>query len=61
MPESVLLHIRNDLSEGNKLYFQQDGALEHYHRDVSARVNRKFLNRWIRRKVPIEYPSTSPI
>ena len=42
------------------LYFQQDGASAHYSCQVRSWLDRKFPDRWIGRRGPIEWPARSP-
>ena len=41
-------------------YFQQDGAIEHFHIDVVNYTNNEFPRKWAGRGAPIEYPPRSP-
>ena len=43
-----------------EIYFQQDGAPPHYHRDVRAYLKATFPNRWIGRRGSVEFPARSP-
>ncbi|XP_014768026.1 uncharacterized protein LOC106867617 [Octopus bimaculoides] len=45
---------------GEGIYFQQDGALPHYHHDVLAYIDATNPNKWIGRKGSIEFPARSP-
>ena len=47
-------------TEEEDFYFQQDGALPQYHRDVTSFLNERLPNKWIRRRDFIEYPPRSP-
>ena len=42
------------------MYFQQDGAPAHYSLKVREWLDKKFPNRWIGRRGPIEWPARSP-
>lgn len=42
------------------MYFQQDGAPAHYSLQVREWLDKKFPNRWIGRRGPIEWPARSP-
>lgn len=44
----------------NNLWYQQDGAPPHYHRDARHYLNEIFPNRWIGRRGSIEWPPRSP-
>lgn len=41
-------------------WFQQDGAAPHYGRDVRAYLDAVFIDQWIGRRGPIEWPARSP-
>ena len=43
-----------------RMYFQQDGAPAHYSLQVREWLDKKFPNRWIGRRGPIEWPARSP-
>ena len=43
-----------------EIYFQQDGAPPHYHRDVRAYLEATFPNRWIGRRGSVDFPARSP-
>jgi len=43
-----------------RTWFQQDGAAPHYGRGVRNYLNEIFLNRWIGRRGPIDWPARSP-
>jgi transposase len=44
----------------NQIYFQQDGAPAHYHKEVRAWLDNKMPGRWIGRRGPTEWPPRSP-
>ena len=46
--------------DDDEIYFQQDGAPPHYHRDVRAHLDAAFPDTWIGRRGSIEYPARSP-
>ena len=43
-----------------EFYFQQDGALPHFHRDVRGCLDENLQNRWIGRRGAVEFPARSP-
>ena len=49
-----------DFGDDGDIYFQQDGAPPHYHRDVRAYLDAVFPDTWIGRRGPTEYPARSP-
>lgn len=49
-----------ELYQGEEVYFQQDGAPPHFHRDVRNFLNISFPNKWIGRRGSVEYPPRSP-
>jgi hypothetical protein len=38
------------------MWYQQDGSLPHYHRDVRAYLDNTFPDRWIGPRGSVEYP-----
>ena len=58
--EFVGPQITEMFGEDSDIYFQQDGAPPHYHRDVRAYLDAVFPDTWIGRRGPIEYPARSP-
>ena len=48
------------LVKQQRMFFQQDGAPAHYSLDVRNWLNKKFGDRWIGRRGPIEWPARSP-
>ena len=52
--EDIPLMIRS------KMYFQHDGALPHYTRNVRDYLNESFPNRWLGRGGPVAWPPRSP-
>ncbi|CAM1299642.1 Uncharacterised protein r2_g956 [Pycnogonum litorale] len=59
LQQSVMPCIRNDFKDED-VYFQQDGAPPHYHRDVRSFLDGVLPNRWIGRRGFVEYPPRSP-
>ena len=51
--------IRDDF-EDEDVYFQEDGAPPHYHREVRSFLDEVLPNRWIGRRGFVEYPPRSP-
>lgn len=50
-----------ELAEDDEVvWFQQDGAPAHYHADVRRFLNHTFINSWIGRGGPVEWPAWSP-
>lgn len=50
-----------ELAEDDEVvWFQQDGAPAHYHADVRNFLNHTFVNSWIGRGGPVEWPARSP-
>ncbi|XP_015113023.1 uncharacterized protein LOC107038442 [Diachasma alloeum] len=45
---------------GRPRWFQQDGALPHCARDVTAFLNAQFPGRWFGRYGPLHWPARSP-
>ena len=43
-----------------ELYFQQDGAPPHYHRDVRGYLEENLQSRWIGRRGAVEFSSRKP-
>ncbi|GFS72586.1 uncharacterized protein NPIL_493121 [Nephila pilipes] len=59
LQQSVISSTREDF-EQEEIYFQQDGAPPHYHRDVRSFLDGILPNRWIGRRGFVEYPPRSP-
>ncbi|KAK8386317.1 hypothetical protein O3P69_010768 [Scylla paramamosain] len=57
LQEFVGPQITEMFGEDSDIYFQQDGAPPHYHRDVRAYLDAVFPDTWIGRRGPIEYPA----
>ena len=51
--------VREDV-EDEEFYFQQDGTLQHYHRDARSFLRDILPSRWIGRRGFVEYPQRSP-
>jgi len=49
-----------DMFGHEEIYFQQDGAPPHYHRDVRAYLDATYPNTWIGRRGSVEFPARSP-
>ena len=60
LQEFVGPQITEMFSDNGEIYFQQDGAPPHYHRDARAHLDAAFLDTWIGRRGAIEYPARSP-
>jgi hypothetical protein len=56
----MLEHFLVTQLDENNVIWQQDGALPHYHRDVTWHLNQKFPERWIGRGGYIPWPPRSP-
>ena len=56
---SVLQAIRA-LYENSDVFYQQDGAPAHYHRDVRASLDENLQGHWIGRRGTFEFPPRSP-
>jgi hypothetical protein len=50
----------HQMYEDEDMWYQQDGALQHYHRDVRDYLDNSFPDRWIGRRGSVEYPPRSP-
>ncbi|GFT11903.1 uncharacterized protein NPIL_425361 [Nephila pilipes] len=59
LQQSIIPSIREDFKQ-EEFFFQQDGALPHYHRDVRSFLDGILPNRWIGRRGIVEYPPRSP-
>ncbi|GFQ65292.1 DUF4817 domain-containing protein [Trichonephila clavata] len=59
LQQYVIPSIREDF-EPEEFYFLQDGAPQHYHRDVRSFLDGILPNRWIGRRGFVEYPPRSP-
>jgi len=55
---SILPAIRTLFGNG-RFYFQQDGALPHFHRDVRAYLDENLPGKWIGRIGAVEFPPRS--
>ena len=60
LQEFVRPQITEMFGDDRDIYFQQDGAPPHYHRDVRAYLDAVFPDAWIGRRGPTEYPARSP-
>ena len=60
LQEFVGPQITEMFGDDGDIYFQQDGAPPHYHRDVRAYLDAVFPDTWIGRRGPTEYPARSP-
>ena len=60
LQEFVGPQITEKFSDNGEIYFQQDGAPPHYHRDARAHLDAAFPDTWIGRRGAIEYPARSP-
>lgn len=67
--QNYLQFLRNDLDDlledvplifRSRMYFMQDGAPPHFHREVREFLTNKFNNRWIGRSGPVSWPPRSP-
>jgi len=47
------------LYENSEVFYQQDGAPPHYHRDVRAFLDENLQGHWIRRRGTFEFPPRS--
>lgn len=47
-------------TNSNRMFYMHDGAPAHYAQVVRAFLDRKFPNRWIGRRGPIDWPARSP-
>ena len=55
---SILPAIRA-LYENSEVFYQQDGAPPHYHRDVRASLDEKLQGHWIGQRSTFEFPPRS--
>ena len=60
MPHSSILPAIRALYENSKVFYQQDGATPHYHRDVWASLDEDLQGHWIGRRGTFEFPPRSP-
>ena len=60
LQEFVGPQITEKFIDNGEIYFQQDGAPPHYHRDARAHLDAAFPDTWIGRRDAIEYPAHSP-
>lgn len=59
--EQIIPAIQNIADENlDDIYFQQGGASPHYGVNVRQYLDEVFLDRWIRRRSHIEWPTRSP-
>jgi hypothetical protein len=56
MPQESIVPAVRQLYGDEDMWYQQDGAPPHYHRDVRAYLDNTFPDRWIRRRGSVEYP-----
>lgn len=50
--------ISNAMINDELLHFKQDGTSPHYARTIRDWLNKRFLQRWIGRRGPIEWPTS---
>ena len=60
MLQAQALPVIRELYNGIEVYFQQDGAPSHYHRDVRSFLDKTFPGKWMGRRGSVEYPPRSP-
>jgi len=60
MLRSSILPAIRALYENSEVFYQQDGAPPHYHRDVQAFLDENLQGRWIGRRGTFEFPPRSP-
>jgi len=60
MLRSSILPAIRALYENNEVFYQQDGAPPHYHRDVRAFLDENLQGHWIGRRGTFEFPPRSP-
>jgi len=57
---SSILTAIHVLYENSEVFYQQDGAPPHYHRDVRAFLDENLQGPWIRQRGTFEFPPCSP-
>jgi len=60
MLRSSILPAVRALYENSELFYQQDGAPPHYHRDVRSFLDENLQGHWIGRRGTFEFPPRSP-
>ena len=60
MLRSSILPAVRALYENSELFYQQDGAPPHYHRDVRSFLEENLQGHWIGRRSTFEFPPRSP-
>ena len=60
MLRSSILPVIRALYEKSEVFYQQDGAPPHYHRDVRAFLDENLQGHWLGRRGTFEFPPRSP-
>jgi hypothetical protein len=60
MLDGSILPATRELYGNERFYYQQDGAPQHYHRDVRAHLDQNVPGHWIGCRGPMDFPLRSP-